>query len=195
MALAVIKLSLLGFVGWQIVLPQQDGTTAVVRVNAVAPALAQETAPPKEEPRAALGQDAMRSVNAPQKNDQNQVLDLQNLMRRQEELDRREKELKALEDKIARDLASLAERRAQLTRMLDEANTLKDKKDRHLIDVFSNMKAKQAASVLETMDEIQAVKILAGMRGRQAGEILTFVNSEKAARLAEQLTSLQIPFQ
>ena len=65
----------------------------------------------------------------------------------------------------------------------------------HLIDVYSNMKAKQAASVLETLDERIAVKILAGMRGRQAGEILTYVNPQKAARLSESLTKMQMPLQ
>ena len=61
--------------------------------------------------------------------------------------------------------------------------------------MLSNMKAKQAASVLETIDEATAVKILAGMRGRQSGEILTYVNPTKAARLAEALARMQLPFE
>jgi flagellar motility protein MotE (MotC chaperone) len=52
-----------------------------------------------------------------------------------------------------------------------------------------------AAQLLSTLDEKIAVKILAGMRGRQAGEILSFVPAEKAAKLSEALTKLQVPFQ
>jgi len=53
------------------------------------------------------------------------------------------------------------------------------------------MKSKQAASVLETLDEHIAVKILAGMKGRQAGEILSFVSPKKAAKISEDLTKIQ----
>lgn len=184
MALAVIKLSLLGMVSMQFVVPTQGGGKAVVRVESVPAAHAQ------------AGQQSMTVKSKEPKNEvvTPQALDRKELLRKKEELDRREAELKALETKLAQDMAVMEERRAQLARMLDEAKSVKDKKDRHLVDVFSNMKAKQAASVLETMDEAQAVKILSGMRGRQAGEILTFVNARKAAKLAEQLTSLQIPF-
>lgn len=116
------------------------------------------------------------------------------LMQKQEELNRREQSLKALEKEIDEKLVRLQELEASLKVMLEQAKELKDDKLKHLIDVYSNMKAKQAASVLETLDEKIAVKILAGMSGRQAGEILSFVNSEKAARLTEQLTKMQVPF-
>lgn len=111
-----------------------------------------------------------------------------------EELRRREQELKELESRIDAKLKRLSELEKKLQTMLDEADVLKDKKLRHLVDVYSNMKAKQAADVLETLDQDIAVKILAGMRGRQAGEILTNVQADKAAQLSEALTKLQTPF-
>ncbi len=117
------------------------------------------------------------------------------LAKKQEELNRREKDLKQLEKQIDQKLAQMQELEAKLERMLEDAEKTKDKKLRHLVDVYSNMKAKQAATVLETLDEDIAVKILAGMRGRQAGEILTYVKASKAARLSEALTRMQIPFQ
>jgi flagellar motility protein MotE (MotC chaperone) len=85
--------------------------------------------------------------------------------------------------------------RQDIQKMLQQADSLKDKKIKHLVDVYSNMKAQQAANVIETMDQDLAVKILSGMRGRQAGEILTYVKPEKAAKLSEELTTLQVPFQ
>jgi len=112
-----------------------------------------------------------------------------------DELDRKEQSLRELEKDLDAKLVRLQELDAKLQRMLDDANAMKDQKLRHLIDVYTNMKAKQAATVLETLDEKIAVKILAGMRGKQAGEILTFMQAEKAAKLSEQLTKMQVPFQ
>jgi len=115
--------------------------------------------------------------------------------KKMEELARKEQSLRELEKDLDTKLVRIQELDAKLQRMLDDANAMKDQKLRHLIDVYSNMKAKQAATVLETLDEKISVKILAGMRGRQAGEILTFMQAEKAAKLSELLTKMQVPFQ
>ncbi len=64
----------------------------------------------------------------------------------------------------------------------------------HLVSVYANMKPKQAAQVLETLEDNLAVKILAGMNGRTAGKILSYVKPARAAGLSEKLTRLQIPF-
>lgn len=119
----------------------------------------------------------------------------ESLDRRQADLDRREAELSRLEQSLNEKLLNMQAMEARIQTMLKEAQTLKDDKMRHLVDVYTNMKAQQAAQVLETLDERTAVQILAGMRGRQAGEILTYVKAEKAARLSEMLTRMQIPFQ
>jgi len=116
------------------------------------------------------------------------------LLKKQEELAAKEKALAALEQELDQKLVRLQELEAKLNRMLEDAKEVRDKKLKHLIDVYSNMKAKQAAAVIETLNEKIAVKILAGMRGRQAGEILTYVKPAKAARLSEQLTKMQVPF-
>ena len=117
------------------------------------------------------------------------------LKRKQVELHRREQELERLQATIDAKLLKLQALEKRLKSMLSNAKTMKDKKMKHLVDVYSNMKAKQAAQVLETLDEKISVKILAGMRGRKAGEILTFVKAGKAARLSEALTNMQLPFE
>lgn len=117
------------------------------------------------------------------------------LQRKQAELDRREQELNNLQKDIENRLNDLKDMEVRLQVMLKEANVQKDQKMRHLVDVYTNMKPKQAGQVLETLDERTAVRILAGMRGRQAGEILTFVSPEKAAKLSEMLTRMQMPFE
>ncbi|WP_462325518.1 MotE family protein [Desulfoplanes sp.] len=113
---------------------------------------------------------------------------------KKQELAQREKELRRLEKSLDAKLAKEKQIQTSIRKMLDEANVLKDKKIKHLIDVYSNMKAKQAALVLESLEEEIAVKILSGMRGRKAGEILSYVIPKKAALLSERLTDLRIPF-
>lgn len=119
----------------------------------------------------------------------------EDLRRKQEELNRKEQSLKQLEKEIDTKLVKLQQLETKLQGMIEKAEQIKDDKLKHLIDVYSNMKAKQAATVLETLDPNIAVKILAGMRGRQAGEILTNVKAENAAVLTEMLTKLQAPFE
>lgn len=117
------------------------------------------------------------------------------MQRRQEVLVRKEQDLRTLESDLDDRLIRLQELEVRLKAMLKEADEVKSAKFKHLVGVLGNMKAKQAASVLETLDEKIAVKVLSGMNGRQAGEILTFVNPGKAARLAEALARVQLPFE
>ena len=117
----------------------------------------------------------------------------ESLLRRQEELNQREADLRQLERQIDMKLNELQSLETRIQSMLKEADATRDEKLKHLVDVYTNMKARQAAEVLETLDENIAVKILANMRGRQAGEMLTYVKPAKAARLSESLTRVQMP--
>ena len=115
------------------------------------------------------------------------------LARKQEDLARKEQELRVLEKELADRLERMQLLENRLAEMIKDAEQAGDAKLRHLIDVLANMKAKQAAAVLETLDQKIAVRVLAGMRGRQAGEILTYVKPEIAAKLTEALARMQLP--
>lgn len=184
--IAAIKLGVLLFMGLDMLLPAPPVRPAAVSVAAVtaslpgpATALAQQQAPATPTPPPAPQQAA--------------TPDAQALLKRQDELDQRERSLKSLEADLNARVAKLKEMEQSIKSMLDEAKGIKDKKLKHLIDVYSNMNAKQAARVLETLDNTIAVKILSGMRGRQAGEILNNMEAKKAAGLTEMLTKLQLP--
>lgn len=116
------------------------------------------------------------------------------LKRKEDELARKEQALKLMEKDLEDRLARLTKLEGQIKAMLEEAKGMKDEKFRHLVDVYANMKAQQAAQALENLDEDTAVKILAGMRGRQAGEILNYVSPKKAAVFSQALTQMQMPF-
>jgi flagellar motility protein MotE (MotC chaperone) len=189
--IAAVKLGILLFLSLDLLLPEPAVRQASVAPKAVlalpssvlpgvAPALAQQPAAPAKAPAAA----ATAPATPP---------DAQALLKRQEELDQRETALKSLEADLNTRVAKLKEMETNLKAMLDEAKSIKDQKLKHLIDVYSNMNAKQAARVLETLDNNIAVRILAGMRGRQAGDVLNNMEAKKAAGLTEMLTKMQLP--
>jgi flagellar motility protein MotE (MotC chaperone) len=122
-------------------------------------------------------------------------VDRESLARRQEDLARKEQELRVLQGELDHKLEQMRMLENRIATMMKDAEGAQDAKYRHLVDVLANMKAKQAASVLETLDAKIAVKVLAGMKGRQAGEILTFVRPETAAKLTESLARMQLPLQ
>jgi flagellar motility protein MotE (MotC chaperone) len=110
---------------------------------------------------------------------------------REQALDKREADLKALEMELDEKLVRLRELEVRMQGLIDAAAAIRDEKMAHLIDVYSNMKPKQAAQVLGTLEDATAVKILAGMTGRKAGEILSSVRADRAAKLSEALTRMQ----
>lgn len=117
------------------------------------------------------------------------------MARRQEDLSRKEQDLRVLESELNNRLEQMKILENRLSSMIKDAEDTTDAKFRHLVDVLSNMKAKQAAAVLETLDPKIAVKVLSGMRGRQAGEVLTYVRPEIAAQLTESLARMQLPLE
>lgn len=121
-----------------------------------------------------------------------QVLSAQELAKRSDALDRREKDLNAMEADLNARLAKLKDLESSLKTMLDEAKALKQERMVKLIAVYTNMKAQQAATLMETVDENLAVQVLAGMKSRQAGEILNKMTPKKGAALSEGLIKFQL---
>ncbi|WP_245611394.1 MotE family protein [Solidesulfovibrio alcoholivorans] len=190
--IAAVKIGILVFMGLDMLLPEPPvrnvaqvaaapSVTLPVVLPGPATALAQQA--PAAAPAAAPAKAAPVAATP----------DAQALLKRQDELDQREQALKALETDLNTRVAKLKEMETSIKQLLEEAKGVKDQKLKHLIDVYSNMNAKQAAKVLETLDNTIAVKILAGMRGRQAGDILNNMEAKKAAGLTEMLTKLQLP--
>ncbi|KHK01239.1 MotE family protein [Desulfovibrio sp. TomC] len=189
--LAAIKLGILVFMGLDLLLPDPPVQVAQRSILPApfagpTPVLAQQK-PGNPLPPATVPPSATPPANTSGAPDSNALL------KRQDELDQREQALKSLEAELNSRVAKLKEMETSIKGMLEEAKGVKDQKLKHLIDVYSNMNAKQAAKVLETLDNGIAVKILAGMRGRQAGDVLNNMEAKKAAGLTEMLTKIQLP--
>ncbi len=117
------------------------------------------------------------------------------LKQRKEELDMREKELSQLEEELQRQKVELDKRITQLEEMRGQiAQVLKDRveidqeKVTKLVDLYSNMKPKQAAEVLGNINEDLAVEVLAKMKKKSAAEIMNLLPAEKAKVLSEKYT-------
>lgn len=117
------------------------------------------------------------------------------LKQRKDELDMREKELAQLEEELQRQKVELDKRIAQLEEMRGQiAQVLKDRvevdqeKVTKLVDLYSNMKPKQAADVISSINEDLAVEVLAKMKKKSAAEIMNLLPPDKAKILSEKYT-------
>jgi flagellar motility protein MotE (MotC chaperone) len=117
------------------------------------------------------------------------------LKERKEQLDAREKELSELEEELQRQKVELDKRITQLAGIRDQiAQILKDRvevdqeKVGKLVDLYSNMKPKQAADVIASINEDLAVEILAKMKKKNAAEIMNLLPPDKARALSEKYT-------
>lgn len=117
------------------------------------------------------------------------------LKQRKEELDLREKELTELEEELQRQKVELDKRITQLEEMRNQiGQTLKDRVDvdqekvNKLVDLYSNMKPKQASDIIAALNEELAVEILAKMKKKNAAEVMNLLPAEKARVLSEKYT-------
>ncbi len=108
----------------------------------------------------------------------------------QEELNRREQELRALEEQVQARMNELRGIEGEVGEMIDTAESVDDANYAQLVDMYVNMKPRQAAIVLADLDENVAVKILAGMKGQEAGDILSYMVPNRAVVLSELLASI-----
>ena len=114
---------------------------------------------------------------------------------KQQELARREQDVLMLKQQMESRLQELQTTEKKVQGMLKEAHGVHDQKIKHLISSYTNMKPKQAALALESLDERLAVRILAGMNPKQAGEVLTYTNPKTVAKLTELLARMQLPWE
>ncbi len=190
--LAFFKLSLIGTLGFNLLVPTQGAVKAVVESSVVRNVVSAPEAVAAESDKKPSKTSTTKGTSRPEKMAE---ADWKALKAKEDELARKERSLRTLEKNLDKKLADLNGLEARLKKMIAEADVLKDKKIKHLVGVYTAMKPKSAALVIESLDKDLAVKILSGMRGRNAGEILGFVNPKKAANLSEALTRLQVPLE
>ncbi|SDK38791.1 hypothetical protein SAMN05660337_0291 [Maridesulfovibrio ferrireducens] len=188
--LAFLKLSLIGALGFDLETPAKNVVEAVIESSVVRDAVSAPEAIAAEAKDKPAAESASKVDKRPERMPE---ADWKALKSKEDELARKERSLRTLEKNLDKKLAELNSLETRLKKMLADADVLKDQKIKHLVGVYTAMKPKSAALVIESLDTRLAVKILSGMRGRNAGEILGFVAPKKAATLSEELTKLQVP--
>jgi flagellar motility protein MotE (MotC chaperone) len=104
---------------------------------------------------------------------------------REEELNRLEAELQVQKVDLEKRMKELEEMRSKISSVLEDRVKVDDQKVDTLVQMYSNMKAPQAAKVFETMDEDLAVEILGRMKKKNAADIMNLLKPEKAQILSE----------
>ncbi|SCY80618.1 MotE family protein [Desulfoluna spongiiphila] len=109
-----------------------------------------------------------------------------------------EKKLKELKTELEATRETLETLRRQIETSLsrleakektvNEAQRLEEeKKIKQLVKLYSSMKPKQAAAIVNSMDIVIAERLFMNLKGDVAGKILAYVEKEKAARISERL--------
>lgn len=104
---------------------------------------------------------------------------------REEELNRQETELQAQKVELDKRLKELEDMRGKISSILEDRVKADDQKIDTLVQMYSNMKAPQAAKVFETMDEDLVVEILGRMKKKNAADIMNLLKPEKAQTISE----------
>ncbi|MFH0728891.1 MAG: hypothetical protein V2B19_21460 [Pseudomonadota bacterium] len=103
-----------------------------------------------------------------------------------QEIEEKIAELTVVQKKIEEDLSQKAALASQQEKKMEDAELQKIKQ---LVKVYSSMKPKSAAAIVDKMDMNVVFQVFSNMRGEQVGEILSYVNQERAAKISEWLVT------
>jgi len=101
-----------------------------------------------------------------------------------EEIDEKLGKLTALKQQIDADLARMEQKKSEQELQKQAAF---DAKMNRLVKMYSGMKPKKAAAIVDKMDIEVAKQIFSRMRETSAAQVLAFVDSEKAAKISERI--------
>ena len=191
---------LIGLVGFpdRGTFPEVGATTANAGEKASVPRAKEKTATPGAGEKSPTGQD----VPTAQKTERLLTLSagdipvLQSMQERQAHLDereqqlaRREEELRGLQQRVEEKLALLTTLRKEIGALVEEKDAFDEKRFEHLVKVYEGMKAEEAAALFERLQEETAVKMLFRMKEKKVSQILGVLKPEVAVKLSERLTA------
>ena len=198
-------LAALGFTIFYLSAPEKvEGWLSRIEISAIGGAEASEkkaaeksspAAPKAEKPAAAIDNKEPAKGHAEKESVSEDLSHFEKLKQRKETLDAREKELGELEEELQRQKVELDKRiqqledmRNQIAQILKERVEMDQEKVNKLVELYSNMKPKQAADVIGSLNEDLAVEVLAKMKKKNAAEIMNLLPADKARVLSEKYT-------
>lgn len=116
------------------------------------------------------------------------------ILKRQQELDAREDELKvreerlqALKNDVDSRVKELGKIHSKIEADVKKIDEVKGERVKRVVKIYESMSPDEAATRLEKLDEEFAVMILASMSEKKAAKILGFVNIGKSVRLSKSI--------
>jgi len=109
------------------------------------------------------------------------------LKKREAELLLREKNLESLEQKVRADLKKIEEALIRSEEQVGIKRDLIEKNVNSLAKVYAAMKPKEAATLLESLDQGIAIQIISRMKSKVAGKILGKMNTRVAKNISESI--------
>jgi flagellar motility protein MotE (MotC chaperone) len=109
------------------------------------------------------------------------------LVKREQELERKKTALLAIQEDISKKIATLTRLRNEIRAEMARKTTVEEQRLKHIIKAYSAMKPQKAASLIEKLDMDFAIELLSEMKGDIVGSILSFLDPQKAAKISEGL--------
>jgi len=101
-----------------------------------------------------------------------------------DELTQKIDELARIRQEVEASLAVKEKQEEEKVRLVREQEEAKLK---HLVKVYSSMKPKNAAALIDKLDMEVVLQLFSQMKGEQIGQILTYVSVDRAALVSERL--------
>ena len=178
-SLPIIILILTGSIALR--LGNGDGLAFVTNAMAVGTTITEETAPPMIDDEETVGI-LLARLRARE----------QDLTRREEELDLRDKTLEKLSQEIGARLEELSAAEETLRQTMAIADSAAENDLENLTKVYENMKPKDAAVLFEAMEPSFAAGFLGRMQAASAAQILSGLSPEKAYAISLTLSGRNI---
>ena len=109
------------------------------------------------------------------------------LQAREEELARNEERLNIVKADIEKRLGELKAEHEEIAALVKKIDEINDQRNKKIVKIYESMNPEEAASRLEKLEEEMAVMILASMSERKAAKVLSFVDISKSAKLSQSL--------
>jgi flagellar motility protein MotE (MotC chaperone) len=110
------------------------------------------------------------------------------LKRKEQNLQEQEQHLMQMQKEVEQKLEELIAIQKEIQSFRSEKSETKNASIRSLAQIYGTMKPKEAAKLLENMDEKLVVNLLSTMKSNEAAEILSIMDFKKAAKISEALT-------
>jgi flagellar motility protein MotE (MotC chaperone) len=110
------------------------------------------------------------------------------LKRKEQNLQEQEQRLLQMQKEVEQKLQELIVIQKDIQSYRNEKAEAKNASIRSLAQIYGSMKPKEAAKLLENMDEKLAVNVLSTLKANEAAEVLAGMDIKKAAKISEALT-------